>query len=245
MNAPAAIADVSGLDVVVERARSLLDDGDVMAARMLAAGAYDQAKAAASYAQRFGVVEKLVSKARQLQGDALVIEVKALVCIANEVDTAQAAGNLRSTGQRGPNKGRGANSDLPPTSRDIGLNRKQVFIARQLRDAERNDPGIVGRFVADRISQNLEPSRAALRANLFVRRRAPAELFRRTLHIDFNPADTSFEAARNMLARLDDFRAFLTAVLSHAIPPDRTAPLSNFYSDDDLRRFDEGDDSGV
>ena len=45
MNAPAPIVDASDLLAVVERARALLDEGDVLAARMLAAGAYDQAKA--------------------------------------------------------------------------------------------------------------------------------------------------------------------------------------------------------
>lgn len=165
MNAPAAIADVSGLDVVVERARSLLDDGDVMAARMLAAGAYDQAKAAASYAQRFGAAERLVGKARRLQADALMIEAQAKVRLADEYDAAQAAGEVRKAGQRGkavPDE----NSFSPATTDEIGISRKEIHEARKLRDAEREAPGIVERAIQARLEAGLEPSRASLRANI-------------------------------------------------------------------------------
>lgn len=165
MNAPVAIADVSGLDVVVERARALLDDGDVLAARMLAAGAYDQAKAAASYAQRFGAAERLVGKARRLQADALMIEAQAKVRLADEYDAAQAAGEVRRPGQRGKAV---ADDDRisPATVAEIGLSKQEIHDARKLRDAERKAPGIVERAIEARLAAGLEPSRASLRANI-------------------------------------------------------------------------------
>ncbi len=188
MNAPAAIADVSGLDVVVERARSLLDDGDVMAARMLAAGAYEQAKAAASYAQRFGAAERLVGKARRLQADALMIEAQAKVRLADEYDAAQAAGEVAS---------RGRPKNVPDgniiTVADAGLSRKEIHEARKLRDAEREAPGIVERAIQARLSAGLEPSRASLRANIGTKSATKEER-------GHNLYETPAEAMRTLLA---------------------------------------------
>jgi hypothetical protein len=163
MDAPAVIADASGLAETVERARSLLDEGDVIAARLLASGAYDQAKAAAGYAERFGAAEKLVAKARRLQGDALLIEARAKVRIADDYDAAQAAGHVRKPGQRG----KAVQDDdriSTPTAGEIGLSKQEVHEARKLRDAERRAPGIVERAIAARLAAGLEPSRANLRA---------------------------------------------------------------------------------
>ncbi|MFB2562449.1 hypothetical protein [Rhizobium sp. IMFF44] len=49
--AEAAQADASGLVATVQRARALLDDGDVIRARIVAAGAYEQAKTEAAFAE--------------------------------------------------------------------------------------------------------------------------------------------------------------------------------------------------
>jgi hypothetical protein len=163
MDAPTVIADASGLAETVERARSLLDEGDVIAARLLASGAYDQAKAAAGYAERFGAAEKLVAKARRLQGDALLIEARAKVRIADDYDAAQAAGHVRKPGQRG----KAVKDDdriSTPTADEIGLSKQEVHEARKLRDAERRAPGIVERAIAARLAAGLDPSRANLRA---------------------------------------------------------------------------------
>ena len=151
--------DASGLAETVERARALLDDGDVMAARMLAAAGYDQAKVAGDFAARFGAADRLVAKARRLQGDALLIEARAKSRIADDYDAAQAAGAAA----------RGRPKTLPDgntsaTAADLGLSAKDIFDARKLRDAERKAPGIVERAIAARIAAGLEPTRANLRA---------------------------------------------------------------------------------
>ncbi|MCA0025499.1 MULTISPECIES: SAM-dependent methyltransferase [unclassified Mesorhizobium] len=150
--------DASGLQQVVERARALLDDGDVAAARMLAAGVYDQAKAGAAFAARFGAAERLVLKARRLQGDALLIEARAKVRLADEYDAAQANGEAS----------KGRPKTIPDgktfTQEEAGLSAKEVHEARKLRDAELRQPGIVERAIAARLMAGLEPSRANLRA---------------------------------------------------------------------------------
>lgn len=191
MNAPASIAEVSGLDVVVERARSLLDDGDVMAARMLAAGAYEQAKAAASYAQRFGAAERLVGKARRLQADALMIEAQAKVRLADEWDAAQAAGEASRGGR--PKTVPDENGFSPATSQEAGLSRKEIHEARKLRDAERDAPGIVERAIQARLEAGLEPSRASLRANIGTKTATREER-------GHNLYETPAEAMRTLLA---------------------------------------------
>lgn len=163
MDVPAIVSDASGLAETVERARALLDDGDVVAARLLAAAVYDQAKVAGNYAERFGAAERLVGKARQLQGDALLIEARAKVRLADEYDAAQAAGEVRRPGQRGKAVKDGDRISTP-TAEDVGLSKQEVHDARKLRDAERRSPGIVERAIAARLAAGLEPSRANLRA---------------------------------------------------------------------------------
>src|SRR5690348_12510096 len=92
MNAPTIIRTASDIAAVVERARTMLTEGDVMTARMLASAAYDQAKAAAGFAKRFDASLILIGKAHTLQGDALFIETHAKMRIADEWDTAQKTG---------------------------------------------------------------------------------------------------------------------------------------------------------
>ncbi|MGQ2906720.1 MAG: SAM-dependent methyltransferase [Aliihoeflea sp.] len=166
MNMPVAISDASDIAAVVERARALLDDGDVIAARMLAAGAYDQAKAAGGFAERFGAAERLVDKARRLQGDALLIESRAKIRIADEYDAAQERGEVgQRTGR--PKKVVAVDDDIPPPrAEDVGFSRHEIHDARKLRDAERVTPGIVERAIQARLEAGLEPSRASLRNNI-------------------------------------------------------------------------------
>ncbi|MDK1386348.1 SAM-dependent methyltransferase [Sinorhizobium sp. 8-89] len=151
--------DASDLLATVERARKLLDDGDVIAARMLASAAYDQAKVASQWGERFKAAEKLVGKARQLQGDALLIETRAKIRISREWDAAHAAGLVSKGGRPKPVSG---GNGL--TAEDVGLSRKEIFEARKLAAAEEQAPGIVERAIHARLAVGLEPSRANLRA---------------------------------------------------------------------------------
>ncbi len=125
MNAPAVISDASDLPAVIERARGLLTEGDVIAAKMLAAVAYDQAK----IAQRFAVSAELIDKARRLQGEALLIETRAKIRIADEYDAAQEAGQASKGGRpKTVSDGNGF------TAAEAGLSRKEIHEARKLRD---------------------------------------------------------------------------------------------------------------
>ncbi|KEC73174.1 hypothetical protein RLPCCGM1_c1290 [Rhizobium leguminosarum bv. phaseoli CCGM1] len=155
---PVTRVDASDLVATVERARQLLDDGDVMAARMIAAAAYDEAKAAAAFAKRFDAAEHLVAKARRLQADALLIEARAKIGVANEWDAAKQSGyTLKGRPKSVPDEN-------AFSAEEAGLSRKDIHEARKLRDAEAKQPGLVERAIEARLAQGFEPSRANLRA---------------------------------------------------------------------------------
>jgi hypothetical protein len=133
---------------------------EILEARDAASVAYDASKKAARMARAKGAHDELVAKAHRAQADALEIEAAAKRRLADEYDAAQERGEVagpadgklgRSTGER------------PPTAADIGLSRKEVFEARQIRDAEIASPGIARRALDARLAQGLEPNKAALR----------------------------------------------------------------------------------
>lgn len=154
---PVAFADASGLVQVVERARALLDEGDVIAARIVAGAAYDQAKAAGAFAERIGATERLIGKARRLQADALLIEARAKIQIADAWDAATAEGKTH----------KGRPKSVPDenafSAQEAGFTRKEIHEARKLADAERKAPGIVERAIEARIEAGFEPTKASLR----------------------------------------------------------------------------------
>lgn len=152
-----SVRDQSDLAATVDRARALLDEGDYQAALMLSSGAYDQAKAAASFASRVKAGEQLIGKARRMQADALLIESRAEMALANHVDEAQASGAMAAQGRP-----KNIPSENVFTLEDVGLTAKRLHHARQLRDAETKEPGIVERAIQARVEAGMEPSRAAL-----------------------------------------------------------------------------------
>lgn len=158
MNDLSVARDQSDLAATVDRARVLLDEGDYQAALMLSSGAYDNAKAAASFASRVKAGEQLIGKARRMQADALLIESRAKIALAYQVDEAQSAGMIA---------GKGRPKNIPDenifTLEDAGLTAKRLHEARQLRDAEAKEPGIVQRAIEARVEAGMEPSRAALK----------------------------------------------------------------------------------
>lgn len=153
-----ATLETSDLVATIAHARNLLDEGDAQAALMLSSAAYDQAKAAGAYARRVKASRTLVDKARRMMADALKIEALAYCAMADEVDAAQAKGELARPGRK---------SNIPDgnvfTLDEVGLDAKRVHEARKLRNAERASPGFVDRVVEARLDEGFEPSRASLK----------------------------------------------------------------------------------
>ena len=54
-------------------------------------------------------------------------------------------------------------NDLPATSAQVGISRKEIHEARIIRDAEKSDPGIVRRTVDAALASGEEPSKAKVR----------------------------------------------------------------------------------
>ncbi|MBV2184882.1 MAG: hypothetical protein KUL88_10125 [Rhizobium sp.] len=158
MSALSPIVEPSELVASIERARALLDAGDVEAALLLSTGVYEQAKAAGGYAQKVKASRELVDKARVLQAEALKIESICYVAMADAVDAAQAKGELSRGGR--PKTVSDENSF---TLEEVGIDRQRLHQARNLRNAERSEPGFIDRVVEARLEEGLEPSRASLK----------------------------------------------------------------------------------
>jgi len=152
------IRDASELVTSIETARALLDAGDVERALKLSSVAYDQAKAVAGSAERVKTSRDLVDKARRMQAEALKIESLCYVAMADAVDDAQAKGQIARPGR--PSNIPGENVF---TLQDVGLDAKHLHEARKLRDHVRDEPNFVERVIEVRMSEGLEPSRAALK----------------------------------------------------------------------------------
>ena len=196
------LPDGKDLAAIVERARGLLDDDDVAAARFLADYAYTHADMAARAAKRLRVSTGLVAKAMKLQGDALLIEARARIRIADEWDAAQARGDISRGGRPAGTEAQDCDqgeAEKPVsagngfTARDTGLSRKEISEARKLRDAEKRAPGIAERAIAARLREGLAPTKANLRAAIGT---ATATKEERGLNL----YETPIEATRALLA---------------------------------------------
>ena len=155
--------DAQDLPSLIDRAASTLAGAktaaEVLEARDMAGLAYDVAKRAARLQRAKSAHDDLVAAAHRAQAHALEIEARAKRRLADEYDAAQARGEVkRNGGNRSSVEDRNTAS-----AADLGLRRDQIHEARQIRDAEAAEPGIVRRALNERLEQGEEPTRAALR----------------------------------------------------------------------------------
>lgn len=150
------------LSALVDRAAATLasarSSAEVLEARDLASLAYATAKRAGRLAKMKKAHDELIAAAYHAQADALEIESMAKAKLADEYDEAQDHGEVAKHGQRQDL----SDGKVLPTAADIGLTHKQVHDARQIRDAEEADPGVVRRTLDDCLERGEEPSKAAL-----------------------------------------------------------------------------------
>ena len=165
MTALAPIPDPAPkLPDLIDRAATMLAGAktaaEVLEAREAAGLAYDTARRAARLNRAKAAHDDLVAAAHRAQADALEIEAAAKRRLADEYDAAQARGEVHRHGGQMP---RDVADHNIPSAADLGLRRDQIHDARQLRDAEAAEPGIVRRTLDERLAHGEEPSRAALR----------------------------------------------------------------------------------
>jgi hypothetical protein len=156
-----AVTSVQTLPGLVQRAASQLASAtsaaEVLEARDMAGVAYTAAKSAARLAKAKGAHDELIAKAHRAQADALEIEAMAKRRLADEYDAAQERGEVRAHGER-----RVSEAETVGFA-DIGLTGKDIHEARQIRDAEEAEPGIVRQTLDAALEAGEEPTKAAVR----------------------------------------------------------------------------------
>lgn len=138
---------------------------EVLEARTAAAELYDEAKKAARLAKAKGAHDTVITTIYRVQADGLEIEAAAKRRLADEYDAAQAAGLVETQGR--PKNIPSENVFRPATVAETKLKPKEIHDARQLRDAEARDPGVTKRTLDNLVEQKREPTRAAVRRELY------------------------------------------------------------------------------
>ena len=165
MNIP-AIIPTDTLPTLIDRATSALENArtsaEVLEARDLARVAYDAAKSSARMHRAKQAHDSLIADVHRAQANALAIRARAEMRLAEEYDAAQERGEVASGSVRTDIVG-DDNDVRPATAADLGLRRDEIHEARKLRDAERDDPGLVARTIDGMIERGEEPTSAALR----------------------------------------------------------------------------------
>lgn len=161
----AVAANTETLPALIDRAALALSNArsaaEILEAREMASFAYDMAKREARMERAKKAHDEVVGAAYRAQADALDIEAQAKRRLADEYDAAQKRGEI---GQKtGRPKVVPEENDFIPSAADAGLTRKQIHEARQIRDAEAADPGIVRRALDERLERGEEPTRSAMR----------------------------------------------------------------------------------
>lgn len=167
MNAPANIPAAASLPALVRNAAQKLANAEtsaqVLDARDHAKVAYDAAKSAGRIARAKQAHDEVISAVYHAQADALEIEALAKRRLADEYDAAQERGEVRAYRERTT-----SNAEVVGAA-DIGLTHKDIHEARQVRDAEVADPGIVRRTLDRLIASGEEPTKAAVRREIAAR----------------------------------------------------------------------------
>lgn len=161
----APVEQANTLPSLVKRAATQLASAtsaaEILDAKEAASVAYDAAKKAARFAKAKKAHDDVISAVYRAQADALEIESMAKRRLADEYDAAQERGEVQKPG--GDRVSNVPDRNIAPTVSDIGLSRKEIHEARQVRDAEIADPGIVRRVLDEKIEAGSEPTKAALR----------------------------------------------------------------------------------
>lgn len=154
------------LPVLIDRATAALeharDSAEVLEARDMARMVYDAAKSAGRMAKAKQAHDSIISDVHRSQAHALAIRARAEMRLAEEYDAAQERGEV-ATGNRSKDFGVAADNAKPATAADLGLRRDEIHDARKLRDAERENPGLIRRSLDAMIERGEEPTRAALK----------------------------------------------------------------------------------
>lgn len=215
MSVAVAIAEQhTSLPSLVRRAADQLalatTAAEVLDARDLAAAAYDAAKSAARFARAKGAHDELIAKVHRAQADALEIEAMAKRRLADEYDKAQERGEVGQSGARTDLVPIG--NEVVPTAADLGLSRKDIHEARQIRDAEVAEPGIISRTIMERLHAGHEPTKAAVRQAVIEVVSRPSAVAPRTSRANpIHQPNPAYDAASRVIGSCTTITETLTA----------------------------------
>lgn len=165
------LVQVDTVAPLIDRAVATLTNArtaaEVLDARDMASVAYDAAKRAARIGKAKQAHDSVIAAAHRTQAKALEIEAAAKRRLADEYDAAQERGEITGPADRHSNSRTELNK---ATATDLGLSAKQVHEARQIRDAEKAEPGIVRQALDKILKAGEEPTRA--KVNRVVRAKA-------------------------------------------------------------------------
>lgn len=130
----------SNLPSLIDRASAVLasarTSAEILEAREIATMAYDMAKRSARLQKAKRAHDELIAATHRAQADALEIEALAKRRLADEYDAAQERGEVVGAHDGARKRVPDENAIVPATVEDIGLTRKDIYEARQIRDAE-------------------------------------------------------------------------------------------------------------
>lgn len=166
MNVPAQIP-TDTLPALIDKATAALEgarsSAEVLEARDMARVAYDAAKSAGRMAKAKQAHDSIVSDVHRAQAHSLAIRARAEMRLAEEYDAAQDRGEVSKQGAH-------VSGENMMRTEDLGLARKDIHEARQFRDAERAEPGLISRALDAMIERGEEPTRAALKREIVERK---------------------------------------------------------------------------
>ena len=169
MSAPATIP-AENLPALIDRARAALDgartSAEILEARDLSRVAYDATKSAGRMARAKQAHDDVIGAVYRAQADALLIEARAKMRLADEYDAAQDRGEVAGVGGNRGNQFASVDDSNAATAADLGLRRDEIHEARKLRDAERAEPGLAQRALNAIVERGDEPTRAALQRSV-------------------------------------------------------------------------------
>lgn len=156
------------LPTLIDRASAALasarTSAEVLEARDLSRVAYDAAKSAARMMKAKRAHDSLIADVHRAQANALAIRARAEMRLAEEYDDAQDRGEVAKRGWES-----GVDKHNTTTAADLGIRRDEIHEARRFRDAEAAEPGLIARAIDAMIERGEEPTRAALRRDVFDR----------------------------------------------------------------------------
>lgn len=164
--APVEVEKYSSLPYLIEDAKRVLDQAkssaEILEATDKASIAYTTAKEMGRIGKARKAHDEVLDAARRLQGDALKLETRAKIRLAEEYDAAQERGEVM-----GRARSCVGDDNAPATATDLGIRRDQIHEARRFRDFERENPNGIEAIVDELVEWGQEPTKSAIKKEMY------------------------------------------------------------------------------